>query len=242
MWPRMGHEALGGSTGIAGRSVLLDGLQQQRCGDLASISRPVCLPGGSGRGGPGKPCRRPRGVALCATNEPIRSARPPRLGGADAPGGASSRPEPGAGSAGRGAAQRRLDPMNGSIRQCDDPIDLTCSIVLSDRSTSCGVAAAGSGHYARLQPWTRFSPAAWNGSWNDTPNNPSVVGAVSAMTCAICAGSAHGARGRTSCKRLASGSNPLTGSQFSRSLAVASTLIVERRRVVTPWCRSSSLP
>ena len=45
MWHRMGHEALGGSTGIAGRGVLLDGLQQQRCGDLANISRPVCFPG-----------------------------------------------------------------------------------------------------------------------------------------------------------------------------------------------------
>ena len=32
----------------------------------------------------------------------------------------------------------------------------------------------------------------------------------------------------TSCKWLASGSNTLAGSQFSRSLAVASTLIVER--------------
>jgi hypothetical protein len=34
--------------GIAGRGVILDGLQQQRCGDLASISRPVCFPGGPG--------------------------------------------------------------------------------------------------------------------------------------------------------------------------------------------------
>ena len=37
----------------------------------------------------------------------------------------------------------------------------------------------------------------------------------------------HGARGRTSCKRQAIGSNLLTGSQFSASLAFASTLIVD---------------
>ena len=47
----------------------------------------------------------------------------------------------------------------------------------------------------------RFQSSAWNGSWNDTPDNPSAVGAVSAMTCAMGAASAHGARGRTSCKR-----------------------------------------
>ena len=49
------------------------------------------------------------------------------------------------------------------------------------------------------------------------------------MTCVIVASSALGVRGRTTCKRLASGSNPLTGSQFSGSSAVASILIVERR-------------
>ena len=48
-----------------------------------------------------------------------------------------------------------------------------------------------------------FLAVAWNGSWNDAPNNPSAAGAVSAITRAICAASAHGARGRTSCKRLA---------------------------------------
>ena len=58
----------------------------------------------------------------------------------------------------------------------------------------------------------------------------------------ICAGSAPNAGGRTSSKRSAIGSNPLTGSQFSGSLAFASTLIVERRRVVTSGCRSASLP
>jgi len=56
---------------------------------------------------------------------------------------------------------------------------------------------------------------AWNGSWNVVSDNPSAVGAVSAMTCAIGAASALGARGRTSCKRQASGSNPLTGSQVN---------------------------
>ena len=74
------------------------------------------------------------------------------------------------------------------------------------------------------------------------PDNSSVVSAVSATIRVICAASAHGVRGRTSCKRQASGSNPLTGSQVSGSLAFASTLIVERRRVVTSCCRSASLP
>jgi catechol 2,3-dioxygenase-like lactoylglutathione lyase family enzyme len=42
------------------------------------------------------------------------------------------------------------------------------------------------------------------------------VSALSAMIRVICAASALGARGRTSCKRQASGSNPLTGSQLSQ--------------------------
>jgi len=46
-------------------------------------------------------------------------------------------------------------------------------------------------------------PSAWNGSWNAVPDNPSATSAVIAMTCAIGAASAHGARGRTSCKRVA---------------------------------------
>jgi hypothetical protein len=45
------------------------------------------------------------------------------------------------------------------------------------------------------------------------PDNPSAVSAVSAIIRIICAASAFGARGRYSCKRQASGSNPLTGSQ-----------------------------
>ena len=67
---------------------------------------------------------------------------------------------------------------------------------------SCGAAAAASAHYARLRPW-RCPPSAWNGSWDDAPNNPSAAGAISAMTRAIGAASALGARGRTSCKRVA---------------------------------------
>src|SRR6516165_10539154 len=44
---------------------------------------------------------------MCATNEPVRSARPPRLGRRGRAGRGLPRPEPGARSAGRGAAQRR---------------------------------------------------------------------------------------------------------------------------------------
>jgi hypothetical protein len=57
-----------------------------------------------------------------------------------------------------------------------------------------------------------FLAVAWNGSWNDAPGNPSAAGAVSAMTRAIRAASAFGARGLPSCKRQVSGSIPLTGS------------------------------
>jgi hypothetical protein len=57
-------------------------------------------------------------------------------------------------------------------------------------------------------------PSAWTGSWTGALDNPSAVSAVNAMACVICAASALGARGRTSCKRQASGSNPLTGSQI----------------------------
>ena len=56
-------------------------------------------------------------------------------------------------------------------------------------------------------------PSAWNGSWDDAQNNPSAAGAINAMTCVIVAASALGARGRTTCKRQVSGSNPLTGSR-----------------------------
>jgi hypothetical protein len=37
---------------------------------------------------------------------------------------------------------------------------------------SYGTAAVGSSHYARLQPWARFPPFLWNGSWNGAPDNP----------------------------------------------------------------------
>src|SRR5689334_8890025 len=40
-------------------------------------------------------------------------------------------------------------------------------------------------------------------TWDDPPNNPSAVGAISAMARAIRAARALDARGRTSCKRVA---------------------------------------
>ena len=54
--------------------------------------------------------------------------------------------------------------------------------------------------------------ACCGGSWTGVPDNPSVVSAISAMIRAIRAASVHRERGRTSCKRQVSGSNPLTGS------------------------------
>jgi hypothetical protein len=58
----------------------------------------------------------------------------------------------------------------------------------------------------------RAGVPAWTGSWTGASGNPSAASAISAMTRVICAGSAHNARSRTSCKRQVSGSNPLTGS------------------------------
>jgi len=54
----------------------------------------------------------------------------------------------------------------------------------------------------------------WTGSWTGASDNPSAASAISAITRVIGAASTLGAGGRTSCKRQASGSNPLTGSQF----------------------------
>jgi hypothetical protein len=103
----------------------------------------------------------------------------------------------------------------------------TCSAnrfgVLGEAGTGLGnpEPAAGSGAECRL-PRVRLRighwitaigcnpPSAWNGSWNVLPDNPSAAGAVSAIDRAISAAGALGARGRTSCKWQASGSNSLT--------------------------------
>jgi integrase len=50
-------------------------------------------------------------------------------------------------------------------------------------------------------------PSAWTGSWTGALDNSSAVSAVNATTCVICAASALGARGRTSCKRQVIGSD-----------------------------------
>ena len=57
-----------------------------------------------------------------------------------------------------------------------------------------------------------LSPAAWNGSWNGSPEDPLVLGAAAALSCGIGAGSGSNARKHASCKRQVSGSIPLTGS------------------------------
>ena len=112
-----------------------------------------------------------------------------------------------AGSAPRAAARRRCDRAR---RSRLNPIKAKFG---DDRRTWLDAAAVGSGHRARLQRWVCFSPPAWTGSWTGSPDNPSVTSAVSAIAQVIAAASASGAPGRSSCKRQASGSNPLTGSQ-----------------------------
>jgi len=102
-----------------------------------------------------------------------------------------------------------------------------------------------SGRYARLRPWIVAGPFAWNGSWNDAPDDPSAAGADSAMACSIGAASALGARGHTSCKRQVSGSIPLTGSQaFARSGTVRTIALGESARpaaVTAVWPREATL-
>jgi hypothetical protein len=63
----------------------------------------------------------------------------------------------------------------------------------------CGARCGGFWSPRSVTVMDLFPPCAWSGSWNDAPNNPSVASAVNAMTCAIRAASALGARGRTSC-------------------------------------------
>ena len=74
----------------------------------------------------------------------------------------------------------------------------------------------------------RYPPSAWNGSWNVAPENPSATSAICAITRVIGAGRALVASGRATCKRQASGSNPLTGSQFGDRLYLASADSGER--------------
>ena len=85
-----------------------------------------------------------------------------------------------------------------------------------------------SGHYAEFRSLDIGCFLAWNGSWNVAHETPRTASAVSAMIRAIGAASALGAWGRTSCKRLVSGSIPLTGSQVRRVEAPACTTSVER--------------
>jgi hypothetical protein len=74
-----------------------------------------------------------------------------------------------------------------------------------------------SAYYAGLRSRDIACLLAWTGSWTGGPDNPSAASAISAMTRVICAASTLGAQRRTSGKRQASGSNPLTGSQVSEA-------------------------
>jgi len=93
----------------------------------------------------------------------------------------------------------------------DSAVRTTCTDVLSgpcqsSRRRCGGVLVATFGH-------CHGPLSAWNGSWNDEPDNPSAASAIRAITRVIGAGRALVASGRTSCKRQVSGSIPLTGSQ-----------------------------
>ena len=114
----------------------------------------------------------------------------------------------------RGAGRPRplLDSKYGPIRQCNDLLD--CSTVLPDHGKlrrRCG----GVCPLRSVMAMDFCPPSAWNGSCDDAPNNPSAVGAISAMDCAIGAASAYAACEHTSCKRQVIDSD-LGGSQQAR--------------------------
>jgi hypothetical protein len=117
-------------------------------------------------------------------------------------------------------------------------VTLSCSTVLSDhvklRSPCSGFCLLRSVTAIDFSP-----PSAWNGSWDDARNNPSAASAVSAIVRAIRAASALGARGRTSCKRQASGSIPLTGSRSEGVSGLCLSRLVERTLRAEDACRHS---
>jgi hypothetical protein len=86
---------------------------------------------------------------------------------------------------------------------------------------------------AGRRPW---AARLWTGSWASAPDNPSVVSASGAIIRVICAGSVRMARGRNSYERQASGSNRVTGSQFSGA-QIAPLPVMER---VSQLCAGSA--
>ena len=100
----------------------------------------------------------------------------------------------------RAAAERngsRLDPRTARFGSA-----ISCWTVLSDYVVFKAWRRCGRFWSPRsVTAIGRYPPSAWNGSWNDAPDNPSVASASSEMTRAIRAASALGARSRTSCKR-----------------------------------------
>ena len=74
-------------------------------------------------------------------------------------------------------------------------------------ATSAGIAVTGV-PVVTLYSVGGMMPGAWNGSWNGAPDNPSTAGAISAITRAIGAASALGARGRAYGKEKVYGSIP----------------------------------
>jgi hypothetical protein len=136
----------------------------------------------------------------------FRSCRvEPSWSGAGVPGGRGlPRPEPGAGSAARGAAGAALIQMR----------------LLESRPLRWVMTT----HIACRLPWT--------GSWTGAPDNPGAARAISAITRAISAASAHGARGRTSHNPPVVGSSP---TRPTSSFDIRSAMAVDRRR----WCDSS---
>jgi len=140
----------------------------------------------------------------------------------------------------RGRASRRISlvkrrtpavsPRSPALRRRCDLVDLVPDLPEPDRQL---------GHRCTAAPplrWVATTDIAcrlpWTGSWTGASDNPSAASAISAITRVICAGSAPGARGRTS------HNPPVVGSSSTRptsSFDIRSAMAVDRCR----WCDSS---
>jgi hypothetical protein len=67
----------------------------------------------------------------------------------------------------------------------------------------------------------RYLSSPWNAPWNGALDSASAASAVSAMTCAVGAASAHGARGRASCPPQVRGVSTLGVSRFVERMLLA---------------------
>jgi hypothetical protein len=88
---------------------------------------------------------------------------------------------------------------------CECPSARTIGVGLADHHTVALLTRSGAPSgptiYTIRGDVTSQSPATWNGSWNGSPGNPTVLSAAAALSCVIGAGSGLKAMEHASCKR-----------------------------------------